>query len=155
MNTRTLIALAGGALLGTLALAAAADQIYKWVDKDGHVHYSQTPPPATGVQAQSVDIGAPPPDPTTLHNEQNLAKQLDDKNKQAQDVADKQKQDAQQKAQQKAQCDDLRDRLRVLQAGGRAATVDANGNMNFLSDDDRAKREKELQDDIDKNCSGA
>jgi hypothetical protein len=34
-------------ILGTLALSAAAyGQMYKWVDKDGKTHYTDTPPPA-------------------------------------------------------------------------------------------------------------
>lgn len=152
MNTRTLIALAAGASLCVLALAAAADQMYKWVDKDGHVHYSQTPPPTTGVQAESVNISAPPPDPTTLQNEKNLDKQMQEKNKQDQAAAQKQQQDAQQQAAQKKQCDDLRARLATLQVGGRTANVDPNGNVSYLSDDDRAKKEQEIQDQITKDC---
>lgn len=153
MNPRILSA-ACGALLAVTCLAASADQMYKWVDKDGHVHYSQTPPPTTGVQAQSVNIGAPPPDPVTLQNEQNLAKQLSDKDKQQQDAAQKQQQDAQKQAQQKKNCDALRERLVVLTQSRRPATVDAQGNINYLSDDDIQKQEKDLNDQIAKECSG-
>ena len=30
-----------------LATATVAAQVYKWVDKDGKIQYSDTPPPAT------------------------------------------------------------------------------------------------------------
>src|SRR5579863_6679739 len=148
MKLRTLTSLACLALLAVAGLAAA-DQMYKWVDKDGHVHYSQTPPTSTGVQAQSVDIGAPPPDPTTLKNEQNLAQQIKDKDKQAQDAAQQQQQDAQKQAQQKKNCDALHERLAILQ-GRRPGTVDAQGNVNYLSDDQIQKQTQELQDQIAK-----
>ena len=153
MNSHILSA-ACGALLAVICLAAAADQMYKWVDKDGHVHYSQTPPPSTGVQAQSVNISAPAPDPVTLKNEQNLAQQIKTKDQQAQDAAQKQQQDAQKQAQQKKNCDELRERLVVLTQSRRPATVDAQGNTTYLSDDDIQKQEQDLNDQIAKNCGG-
>ena len=49
------------ALLFAVALAGAqAQQLYRWVDKDGRVHYTQQPPPrdAKGVQRRSAASGA-------------------------------------------------------------------------------------------------
>lgn len=44
-------------LLVGVAADACADQVYRWVDKDGQVHYSSTPPPAaTGLQPHKLDI---------------------------------------------------------------------------------------------------
>ena len=154
MNLRTPSVAVCGVLLAAFCLTATADPMYKWVDKDGHVHYSQTPPPSTDVQAQSVNIGAPAPDPVTLQNEQNLAQQLKDKDKQAQDAAQKQQQDAQKQAQQKQHCDDLRSHLAVLNQSGRAASVDSKGNVNYISDDERQKQIQALQDQISKECGG-
>ncbi len=40
--------------------AAAAQQMYRWVDKDGRVHYSQTPPaPSDAKQVEQRKISAP------------------------------------------------------------------------------------------------
>ena len=36
--------------------AAGAEKLYQWVDKDGHVHYSQTPPPSAVTNSKLVDI---------------------------------------------------------------------------------------------------
>lgn len=155
MNARARIVFACGLLLAALCFASAADQVYRWVDKDGHVHYSQTPPAGTGVQAQSVNMSPPPPDPVTLQNQQNLAQQLKDKDKQAQDAAQKQQQDAQKQAQQKQHCDDLRGHLAVLTQSGRTASVDAQGQVNYLSDEERQKQAKALQDQIAADCSAA
>jgi ribosomal protein L19E len=52
-------------LIGALLLPAgdAAAQLYKWVDENGQVHFSQTPPPAvtaTNPTFQSVNINARP-----------------------------------------------------------------------------------------------
>lgn len=48
------------AVLLAVALAAAqAQQMYRWVDKDGRVHYTQQPPPpdARNVQRRAVSAG--------------------------------------------------------------------------------------------------
>ena len=45
-------------------------------------------------------------------------------------------------------------RLAVLQQSGRVATVDAQGNKTYVSDDDRAKQEQQMQDQIAKSCGG-
>jgi glutaredoxin len=52
------------AVLLAVALAGAqAQQMYRWVDKDGRVHYTQQPPPldAKDVQRRSAVSGAPEP----------------------------------------------------------------------------------------------
>ena len=153
MNTRNTL-LMSAALLLAVSGAAFADQVYRWVDKDGHVHYSQTPPSSTDVNAQTLNITPPAPDPTTLRNEQTLAKQIDEKNKQAQDAQQKAQAEAQKQAQQKQQCDSMRSRLQILLQSARLATVDAQGNKTYVSDDARAKQEQQLQDQISKDCSG-
>ncbi len=136
------------ALLLLACAAAAADQVYRWVDKDGKVHYSQTPPANAATSVQPVQVNAPPPDPTGLQNAQVLQKQQADKNQKAADAAKAAQQDAAQAAQKKQQCDDLRSRLLTLQNSGRATTVDAQGNVTYLDDDARAKQIQDLQSQI-------
>lgn len=152
MNAR-LVSLA--ALLTLLPALAAADQVYKWTDEQGHVHYSSTPPPST--KAQQIKVDVPPPDPQSLQNQQQLQKEQADKDEAAKDAAAKEqaKQDPKAEALQKQHCDDMRSRLQALQIGGRIATVDAQGNRSYVSDDDRVKQEQQLQDQLAKECGGA
>ena len=151
---KTISMLLMSATLGLLMQTAAADQVYRWVDKDGHVHYSQTPPATTGVNAQTLNIAPPPPDPTSLQNEHNLAQDLQKKNDQSQ--ADQQKAQAaqQQKDQDKQRCDGLRQRLQLLQQSGRVASIDGQGNKSYISDDDKAKQIQDLENTIAKDCGG-
>lgn len=46
--------------LSVLVAAAQAEQLYKWVDSDGNVHYSDQPPPpdARSVEERSVSGGS-------------------------------------------------------------------------------------------------
>ncbi len=142
-------------LLCTMGMTASADQVYKWVDKDGHTHYSQTPPSSTDVKAQTVDITPAAPDPTTLQNEANLAKQLQDQGKQDQKTQEQATKDAAAQQQKQRICDDLQQRLAVLQQSGRVTTVDAQGNKTYVTDDSRAQQEQQLQDQMNKSCTSA
>lgn len=146
-------ALACGLMLALGTGLAAADQVYRWVDPQGNVHFSQTPPPSTKVQAQPMTVYVPPPDPQSLQNTQQVEQAQADKDKAAADAAAK-KPDPAAEAQKKAHCDDLKSRMQVLQQSGRTATTDAQGNLTFLDDDARAKQIAAIQDQINKDCSG-
>ena len=41
-----------------LSAAAAAQQVYRWVDEDGVVHYSDQPPPEDGAESIQLDVPA-------------------------------------------------------------------------------------------------
>ena len=49
------------ACLVALPLAAAAQQMYKWVDEKGVTHYSDSPPPDGKADAKKIDIRPVPP----------------------------------------------------------------------------------------------
>lgn len=57
MRARNVVVLVA---LSVLAAAAQAEQLYKWVDSDGNVHYSDQPPPpnARSVEERSVSGGS-------------------------------------------------------------------------------------------------
>lgn len=48
------------ALLLLVSAWAAAQQVYRWVDAEGVVHYSDQPPPDGSVEAETVAIDIPP-----------------------------------------------------------------------------------------------
>ena len=142
------------ALLALLPALAAADQVYKWTDDQGRVHYSSTPPPTT--KAKQMNVYVPPPDPQSLQNQQQLQQQLADKDKAAKDAAakDDAKKDPKAEAAKQQHCDDLRTRLQTLTQAGRAATTDAQGNINYLDDDARKAQEDEINKEIASDCKG-
>lgn len=57
MTKVTLLALA----IAAWATGAAAQEIYRWVDAEGVVHFSDTPPPAESAEVQTLDVPAAPP----------------------------------------------------------------------------------------------
>jgi hypothetical protein len=140
------------ALLALIPALAAADQVYKWTDDQGHVHFSQTPPPST--KAQQVTVNVPPPDPQSLQNQQQLQQAMADKDKAAKDAAAKEKKDPKAEALKQQHCDDLRVRLQTLVQAGRATTTDAQGNVNYLDDDARKAQEDDINKELASDCKG-
>jgi hypothetical protein len=75
MHTRNLAKLAAATLLATCTMqgAAAAEQVYKWEDPDGTVHYGQQPPPKGSSQTIEVRKQSPAAEPAAATAEQSEA----------------------------------------------------------------------------------
>ncbi len=61
MGTRNGFAIA--LLLGCALGAAAQTSVYRWVDKDGKVHFGDVPPPADAKRVEQKRVGNAPVDP--------------------------------------------------------------------------------------------
>lgn len=139
-------------LLSTNAPAA----ISKWVDSDGHVHYSDIPPPA-GTKPKTLhssggtqdSAGSSVAAPKTLaEREADLKKAQKEKNEAADKAAQKQ---AAAEAQQ-ASCAAAQQNLRTLQLGIRMVEVDAKGEQSFMDDKQREQNIVKTQKDISNFC---
>jgi len=140
-------------LTSTCAFAA----ITKWVDSDGHVHYSDQPPPPntqqktlrsdddTQVSQNASGVAAPK---TIAEREAELKKAQLAKKEAADKAAQKQAvTDAQQ-----ANCASARQNLATLQSGVRLAEVNAKGEPVYLDDNQRDQRIAKAQNDVDTYC---
>lgn len=136
-----------------LALSPVAlAQLYKWVDKDGRVFYSDQPPPSQPSQQIRV---APPPDkgapqPTAVARDKELEKgrtEAREKEKAAEEAARKSEAD-------KESCRNAQGYLRTVSAGGRIATYDAKGEPILLDDKQLAAERVKAQKAVDEYCKG-
>ena len=59
LNQRLSLGLSLSLVLLSMAFSSDA-QIYKWVDKDGNTHFSQTPPPDLKEEMEELNIGVQP-----------------------------------------------------------------------------------------------
>jgi Domain of unknown function (DUF4124) len=140
----------GGAILaGVMLLAFApsllrAGEIYKSVDAQGHVVYSDR---ADTAAAQKTSVTAEPPDPkeaARIAKEQAIL-QADETQRNRQKLIDDAKK-AQKDQIKQAQCDRAREHYYSLKDARRIYDRDAEGNRVFLSDPDAdAKREEARQ----------
>src|SRR6516225_2148981 len=108
------------ALALVFTLPALAGEIYTWKDKDGHVQYSDTPPPGVDAkpirsQPSSGGIGSDSGNKSLQERERGFNERQKARDEAAKKSADQDKV----AAAEKQRCDDLRTRLQTYEAGGR------------------------------------
>lgn len=132
-----------GALLA-FATGGYTDQVYKYVDAQGHVTYSDRPNTA-GAQKTEVTVQqADPHEAARLAKENQLLKAADDQRKKQQTTDDRAK--AQQDRDKAARCQTARDHYNTIKDNGRLYTRDADGNKVYYNDAEAdAKREAARQ----------
>ena len=161
---RILAALAAASLL---AAPGVAQQLYKYVGPDGRVQYSDRPPPdgrkaekvagsrvgtvssaATGGTAAGADAAKASAPKSAAELEQDFRK----RKLEAEDKSRKDEKVAQEKQAQDESCANSRRQLAGLQAGGRAARLNEQGERIFLDDDAIRQETERFQRDIAANC---
>jgi hypothetical protein len=127
--------------------------IYKWVDENGKVHYSDKAP---ADDAPEMDIeSAPSTTGPTLTETQRKAKQqrlLDAFEKERNDKEAAEAAAAQQKKELKSWCRQSREQLAQVRSAGYLYDYDEDGNTVVLSHEQRAAATKKYEDRIKKYC---
>ena len=129
---------------------ATAAGVYKWVDDEGVVHYSEIKP--LDYEAENL---RPKSDGTTDEEARKKLDALIDK-AQTKDVgptADDRKQTLTRASRLKKNCDTARENLRLLESGVRIRANDADGNAHFLDVEARQAKLAETQSQIQANCT--
>ena len=143
-------------LAGALCAAPVANaQVYKWIDKDGRVQYTDQPPlpGASKTDAQKVITNRPVD--STAPADKPLKEKLKDSDKKKTEEAEKQKKDdetAKRVAQEQARCNEATIYLRSLQSGERIARNDANGERFFLEGEKRDAEVARAQQAVSESC---
>jgi Domain of unknown function (DUF4124) len=140
------------AALTLSALASAA--VYKWVDTDGRVHYSDRPP---SDQAQLVNIVSQPTSHRAVaaravsqaRQRETDAKQEDTRK---QDQATAQAVDADVTKSRAKQCEEAKERYRVAIDSHRVYTMGANGERQYLNDSELSQARLDARRDRDAFC---
>ena len=144
--TCVLLALASG------LKAADKDEIYKWVDDAGEIHYTQVPPPNRDYEVMKR-AAAPADDPDKIRND--LKEQVETMDKQQEEKAEEVK-DAEQWAriqkQRRKNCEIAKKNLANLHQGGQKAFMTPDGEVVRLTDDERQRRIDEANKQIKENC---
>lgn len=128
----------------------AAAEIYKWVDADGNVQYTQHPPPP-GIEGESIK---PPPKISSDKAVKQLESQLQREQKQQErrnKAADKRREAEQERAEYARACEQARQRLNQAQRP-RVRTANPDGSRTRLSEEDRQKIINQANKDIEEYC---
>ena len=128
--------------------------IYKWIDDNGKVHYSDQPPPAS--QAEEIDVDTAPSAPTNgLTDEQRQQKQqrlLDAFTKERADKKATEEKATKAAEERKSWCVRARDELRQLKEATYLYDYDESGEMIIYSKEAREQVAREQAARIDKYC---
>ena len=130
-------------------------QVYKWVDKDGKVQYSDQPPApnqtTSAPQRLNSTSSASAATPAAA-GEKPAAEKAPDKNKEfekrridATEKAKKEEDAVKLALQKKERCEEAKGHVKSLESGIRISRTDANGERTFLDDDQRAKELERTQ----------
>jgi hypothetical protein len=138
----------------TLAFAAAATaQMYRWIDKDGRVHYTATPPPA-GTKARTLQAPMTPPPPASDEAAKDAAakdahtgpltpaeqeREFRKRRLEAQKASEKAAQAAKESETKQANCARAREALATFESGQRISRSNAQGERYYLDDASRSR----------------
>ena len=139
-------------LVGPIALAG---KVYKWVDKDGNVHYGQQPEGAGAAQemrikTQRSSVNEDPPAEETEAKKDGS----DNKEESVKVSSQKEKEEIEKKnaAIRKKNCSIAKKRLASINAGGRLYEGDEKGERKFWDDSTTNAKRAEAQAMVDEWC---
>lgn len=133
-----------------LASPGLLAEMYKWVDDEGQVQYSQSPPP--GRPAQTVKT---PPKVDSKAAREKLKQQLQDfelRGDKRQEQAEADQKTKEQAGERKAACEAARERLAKLDGNPRILQYAEDGSSKRLTEEERQAAIAEARKQVEKHC---
>lgn len=145
--------------LVALLLAAtgtmAAQEMYRWVDANGEVHYSDQPPPPEVKEYRAITrSGAAAGTAYEAQSEEDslAEREAEFQRRRAQEAEDEAKAEKVE-AERKQNCDLARGQYNTMSAGGRITRRNAAGEVVYLTDEQIAAETEQAQAEVDKWCN--
>ena len=152
MNRLNLALQSSVRILGIYLLAGHAyAAMYKWVDEEGNVQYTQSPPPA-GIEADTIK---PPPEvdsATAIKQLEEQDKEFDELRNQRQEQEKKSTEEEAKVAMQKKNCEMARKRLETY-ARPRVRFVQEDGSRVTATEEERQEQIKKSEAMIKEFCT--
>lgn len=148
-------------LMAAFCAVAAAQNLYRWVDSNGNVQYSDQPPPGDAKDAKQLNRNQPALDDnaqTSSDSDSYIEQEAEFRERQkSQNEQEKNARlEAEKVATIKKNCEIARNNLRTLTdpTGGRARQVNSEGVLVWLSQEQVDKEKEQARKDIEKWCKG-
>ncbi len=146
-------------LMAVFSMATAAQNMYRWVDADGNVHYSDQRPPAGAKDAKSIKRARTNSDENTegaVESTSYVDKEADFQERQQNraDADAKAKQEVETAALSNKNCDISRNNLETLTnpVGGRLRETNAEGVIVYVSEEERQRQMAQARQDVNEWC---
>ena len=146
-----------GMLLMAISIVSNSQELYRWTDADGNVHYSDQPPPADAKEFRSLKRPQPSeeealdsdePDTSWEQQEEAFQERQAEKAERAAKEQETQAADAE----RKRNCELAKGNYNTVTTGGRIMRVTANGEREYLSDEEIAKETAEAERTMRQYC---
>lgn len=141
-----------------LATATVAAQVFKWIDKDGKVNFSDTPPPAEAVKGEAKKLtilpaaNTPAPAPAKVKIAVDQAKEAEKKKTELADKAKKDEAAEQNAKQNEERCKDAKRYLSTLDSGTPIRQSNDAGERVFMNDEQRASETARAKTAVTESC---
>lgn len=134
------------------ASTVQAQQMYKWTDKDGVIHFSETPPTDQQAEASSIPSGPPPmgQDLSTNSGVDGMPSAAQQRREEISQSRDKNESEAMIK---QAQCSAKQAEVARLEPNRRVFYTDENGETVRMDDQKRVDQVAAAKEFIRKNCN--
>jgi hypothetical protein len=146
-------------MIAAVSLAAAGDTMYRWVDPDGNIYYSDLPPPANARNAESLRQGMPisESDPESASESASYAEkevEFQERRKQRAEGEAEANKNAETVALSKKNCDQAQADLQTVTnpPGGRLRELNSEGVLVYMTEEQIALRRAEANDAVLKWC---
>ena len=147
----------------TLSSTLSFAGVYKWVDAQGNIHYGQQRP--AGTQSESMDVQMHAPVSASTYqktgsekSDEQTGEQTDEKQDGTQpkpEIAEKtveKKETAAEKKRRLSACAKARKSSATMSSQGRVRSKDKDGNINYLSQQQKEAKIKQYKSLIAKHC---
>ena len=134
------------------ASTAAFGQLYKWVDKDGKVTYSDQPPPAQQSKQLNLNTGvASPPTRSAIERDKEIEKGRAEAREKSKVASEKERKSEV----EQENCKAARAYLKTVESGVRVSTVDDKGDQVILDDEQIAAERVKAQKAVAEACKSS
>ena len=148
MNTRLVVGLITILLL---PCGAALGEVFRWVDDNGRVHYTDKPPPGQGERVE-VTTSPEPPAATASDRDQNRQRLLRMYERERQERKTAKAQQDKDRAELKRNCDEAADTLRRYLSGGVLYEIKPDGSRRFFSAAAKDREVADLRNALQRHC---
>jgi hypothetical protein len=143
-------------LAGGIVAAAEEGTVYRWIDRDGTPHYQDRPP--EGAPAEELNLRYRLTDPAALQAAARSKSEVDEaaalrEGQQAGDAAAEAAARAEVKRQRETNCKQARERLEKYNTAHRLYKPGADGERQYLTDEETDKARAEARRTVDEWCS--
>lgn len=127
-------------------------QTYRWINEEGVVSYSQTPPPSQEAELLEAKPGSSSNDSKAREQLDNLRQRLDERRDERQKAKDTAEQAKQEKFRQEKNCLNARTNLRNLEGLGSRMLKSSDGTYHRLTEAERQQRIEAAKEQIRISC---